>query len=86
MQDQHARAVFVLVCSGVLLVLVSCLDNCLRIARTLHCRRPCHVAAAGHTKRVTAAVWGQDSVLVTGSNDKSVRFWKHTPAGVWAEG
>lgn len=34
---------------------------------------------AGHTKRVTAAVWGQDSLLVSASNDKSLRFWKHTP-------
>jgi WD40 repeat protein len=38
------------------------------------------VAAAGHSKRVTAAVWGQDSLLITGSNDKTLRFWKHTPA------
>lgn len=36
--------------------------------------------AAGHSKRVTAAVWGQDSLLITGSNDKTLRFWKHTPA------
>lgn len=33
----------------------------------------------GHTKRVTAAVWGQDNLLVSASNDKSLRFWKHTP-------
>jgi pre-mRNA-processing factor 19 len=38
------------------------------------------VPVAGHTKRVTAAVWGQGSLLVTGSNDKTVRFWKHTAA------
>lgn len=37
-------------------------------------------ALAGHSKRVTAAVWGQDSLLITGSNDKTLRFWKHTPA------
>lgn len=30
---------------------------------------------------MTAAVWGQDSLLVTASNDKSVRFWRHTPGG-----
>jgi WD40 repeat protein len=32
---------------------------------------------AGHAKRVTAAVWGEDNVLVTSSNDKTVRFWTH---------
>lgn len=42
-----------------------------------HC---CHTTATGHTKRVTAAVWGQNSVLVTASNDKTVRFWQHSPA------
>lgn len=40
----------------------------------------CCCLATGHSKRVTAAVWGQDSLLVTGSNDKTVRFWKHSPA------
>jgi WD40 repeat protein len=28
---------------------------------------------------VTAAVWGLDNLLVSASNDKSLRFWKHTP-------
>jgi WD40 repeat protein len=31
----------------------------------------------GHGKRVTAAVWGEDSLLLTASNDKTVRFWRH---------
>ena len=38
------------------------------------------LTAAGHSKRVTAAVWGHGDVLVSASNDKSLRFWKHSPA------
>jgi WD40 repeat protein len=34
-------------------------------------------ALTGHSKRVTAAVWGEDSLLLTASNDKTVRFWRH---------
>jgi WD40 repeat protein len=37
-------------------------------------------ALAGHSKRVTAAVWGEDSLLVSASNDKTVRFWRHSAA------
>lgn len=48
----------------------------------------------GHSKKVTAAVWGNNSCLVTASNDKTVRFWQHSAAdadsdngfGSWACG
>jgi hypothetical protein len=43
-------------------------------------------ALTGHSKRVTAAVWGEDSLLLTASNDKTVRFWRHSAgddAGGW---
>ncbi|WIA40690.1 hypothetical protein OEZ86_004386 [Tetradesmus obliquus] len=43
-------------------------------------------ALTGHSKRVTAAVWGEDSLLLTASNDKTVRFWKHSAAGDAEEG
>lgn len=29
---------------------------------------------------MTAAVWGQNNLLVTASNDRTLRFWQHTPA------
>eukprot|EP00879_Flechtneria_rotunda_P002006 GHRR01002183.1.p1 GENE.GHRR01002183.1~~GHRR01002183.1.p1 ORF type:complete len:517 (+),score=206.67 GHRR01002183.1:358-1908(+) len=45
-------------------------------------------ALSGHSKRVTAAAWGDANLLVTASNDKTVRFWHHTPdgegAGSWS--
>lgn len=25
-------------------------------------------------------MWGEDSLLVTSSNDKTLRFWRHSPA------
>eukprot|EP00882_Tetradesmus_deserticola_P005719 GHRQ01006021.1.p1 GENE.GHRQ01006021.1~~GHRQ01006021.1.p1 ORF type:complete len:526 (+),score=265.32 GHRQ01006021.1:450-2027(+) len=43
-------------------------------------------ALTGHAKRVTAAVWGESSLLLTASNDKTVRFWRHAEADGAEEG